>query len=71
MDCEGHSITLPKRHDLNAALHTRPLFGQDELAAAEVQAGLREKNRDLDWEGERAIKILVEAVKVAGDILQQ
>jgi hypothetical protein len=40
MDCEGDSITLPKGHDLGAALHARPLFGQDELAACEVLAGL-------------------------------
>ena len=36
MDGEGHSITLQKWYDLDAALHARPLFGQDELAAGEI-----------------------------------
>jgi hypothetical protein len=27
MHSEGHSITLPKRHDLDATLHARPLLG--------------------------------------------
>src|SRR5262245_65774848 len=61
---EGHRITLSKRHDLGAALHARPLFGQDELAAGEVHAGLREEDRDLDRECDIAVEILVEAVEV-------
>ena len=71
MDGEGHGIALPQRHDLGAALHARALFGQDELAAGEVHAGLGEQNRDLDRECEIAIEILVEAVEVTRDILQQ
>ena len=71
MDCEGHSITLPKRDDLNTTLHPRALFGQDELATCEVRAGLRKKNRDLNREGEISIKILVETVEIPRDILQQ
>jgi len=71
MDGEGHSITLPKRHDFSTALHARPLFGQNELATREVQAWLREKDRDLDWECEIAVEVLVEAIEVTWDILQQ
>ena len=56
MDCEGHSITLLQRYDLSAALHTRPLLGQDELATCEVRARLGEKNRDLDRECENRHK---------------
>jgi len=48
VDCEGHGITLPKWYDLGAALHAWPLLRQDELAACEVDAGLGEKNCDLD-----------------------
>ena len=40
MNGEGHGITLPKRYDLSAALHARPLFGEDKLAACEIRAGL-------------------------------
>lgn len=32
VDREGDSVTLAKRHDFNAALHTRLLFGQREFA---------------------------------------
>jgi hypothetical protein len=71
MDGEGHRIALPKRDDLSAALHARPLFGQHKLAACEVGAGLGEQNRDLNREREIAIEILVEAVEVPRDVLQQ
>src|SRR5262245_39529772 len=65
VDGKGYGITLPKRHDLGAALHARPLLGQDELAAGEVLAGLGQEDRDLDRKGEIAVEILVEAVEVA------
>src|SRR5215831_19763659 len=71
MDGEGDSITLSKGHNLGAALHARPLFGQDELPTGEIHAGLREENRDLDRECEIAVEILVQAVEVARDVLQQ
>jgi hypothetical protein len=68
---EGDGITLPKRYDLRAALHPWPLLGQHELATGEVHAGLREERGDLDRECEIAVEILVEAVEVAGDVLQE
>ena len=71
MNCKGHCIALPKWHDLGAALHTWPLFGQDELATGEVRAGLREKDRDLDREYQIAVEVLVKAVEITLDILQQ
>ena len=55
MDGEGHSITLQKWYDLGAALHARPLFGQDELATGEILPGLRQEDRNLDRECELAI----------------
>ena len=71
MDCKGHSITLPQWHDLGTALHARPLFGQDELATCKILARLGEQDRDLDRECEFAVEVLVEAVEVTWDILQQ
>ena len=71
MDGEGHRITLPKRDDLSAALHARPLLGQDELTAGEVGAWFGEESRHLNRKREVAIEILVEAVEVARDVLQQ
>ena len=70
MDSEGHSVTLLKRYDLSATLHTRPLFGEDKLSASEVLAGLREKNGDLNRKREIAIEILVETIEVTPHILQ-
>ena len=71
MDCEGHSISLPKGHDFDAALHARPLFGQDKLAPGEVLPGLREENCHLDREYEIAIDILMETVEITRNVLQQ
>ena len=66
-----HRITLPERYDLNAALHARPLLRQDKLPTCEVFFRLRKQRRDLDRECEIALEILVQAVEVARDILQQ
>jgi hypothetical protein len=71
VDGEGDRITLPKRYDLRTTLHPWPLFGQDELASCEIRAWLREQNRDLDRECQIAIAILMEAVEITRDILQQ
>ena len=71
MHGEDHGIALRKRHDFGATLPARPLFGQDELASAEIPARLRQQDRDLDREGELAVEILVQAIEVAGNVLQQ
>ena len=71
VDGEGHGIALGEGHHLDAALHARPLLGQREFAAGEVAARLRQQDRDLDRKGEVAVEVLVQAVEVAGDILQQ
>lgn len=55
MDCEGDGITLSKRHDVHAALHARPLFGQDKLTTGEIPPRLGQQNGHLDWESEFAI----------------
>ena len=70
MDREGHSITVLKGYHLDAALHARPLFGQDKLAARKVLARIGEENRDLDRECEIAVEVLVQAIEVARNILQ-
>ena len=71
MDCEGYSITLLKWYDLGTTLHARPLFGQDELATRKVLSWLGKENRDLDRECDITIEILMKAVEVTCDILQQ
>src|ERR1700733_13198397 len=71
VDREGHAIALAQRHDFRTTLHARPLFGQHELATREVLAWLGEKYGYLNRECEVTIEVLVQAVEVAGNILQQ
>jgi hypothetical protein len=70
VDRKGDSIALLERHDLGAALHAWPLFGQDELAACEVLVRLGEDDRDLDRECQICVEVLVEAVEIARHIPQ-
>ena len=71
MNGEGDGIALVKWNDFDAALHARALLGQHKIAAGEIVARLGKQNRDLDREGEVAVEILVQAIEVAGRILQQ
>jgi hypothetical protein len=41
VDRKDDGITLPKRNDLDAVLHTRPLFGQDEFATHKILSRTR------------------------------
>jgi hypothetical protein len=47
------------------------LLQQQELAALEIAAGLRELDRDLQRERQRSIQILVQAVEVARAVAEQ
>ena len=67
---EGHSVALPERHDLGAALHPRTLLCQDELAAREVPVWFGKKYRDLEREGEIPIQILVQTIEIPGGVLK-
>ena len=70
MDGKGYGIALPKRHDFSTALHGRPLLGEHKLAASEILARLREEDRNLDWECEITVEVLVQAIEVTRNILQ-
>src|ERR1700730_17398927 len=71
VDREGNGIALAQRNDLGTTLHPRALLGQDELAAGEIISRLGEKDRHLDRECEVPVEILMKAVEVARDVLQQ
>jgi hypothetical protein len=71
VDSEDRRIALAQRQDFNAGLHARPLLGQDKLAALEITARGRKQNSKLEREGVCAIKILMEAVMIAGTILEE
>src|SRR4051812_34580815 len=65
-----HRIALRERHHFGSRLHPRPLFGQHEFTTGEIAPGFREEYRDLQREHMLAIEVLVQAVVVAGAILQ-
>ncbi|ESY25690.1 hypothetical protein X750_03335 [Mesorhizobium sp. LNJC394B00] len=52
-------------------MHARALLGQHEFAAGEILAGLRQQDRHLQGKSEIAVEVLMEAVEVAGAILQE
>src|SRR4051794_31701029 len=45
MHGEHHGVTLAQRNHLGTRLHSRPLLGQHEFAAAEIPAGLGQQDR--------------------------
>ncbi len=69
--CKCYRITLPERNDLWTGLHARPLLCEHEFATGEVSSGLGKKKRDLDREYVLAIEVLMEAVIVAGLVLEK
>ena len=71
VDGEHHGIALAQRHHLDPRLLARALLGQHELAAGEVAPGLGQQDRHLQREDMLAVEILVQAVEVAGPVLQQ
>jgi hypothetical protein len=71
MDGERHGVALAQRNDLGAALHPRPLFGQHELTAREVLFRLGKENRHLERKFEVAVKILMQAIEVARNVLEE
>jgi hypothetical protein len=71
MHGKGHRVAPPQGHHGGARLHARPLLGEDELAAGEVLVRLRQQDRDLQGEDVLAIEVLMQAVEIAGTVLQQ
>jgi hypothetical protein len=67
---EHHTVALSERHHFDARLHPRPLFGQHKFTALEIFGRIGEKDRDLQRENVLAVQILVQAIVVAGTVLQ-
>jgi hypothetical protein len=53
MDREHNGVSLAKWHDGHPGLHARPLFCQNEFAAREIVAWLRQEDRHLERENRR------------------
>ena len=68
---EHDGVTLLERDNLTARLHARPLLDQHELAAVEILFRPAQQHCRLQWEDHLAVEIAVEAVVVAGAVLQQ
>ncbi len=71
VDREDQGVPLPQRGDPGPRLHPGPLLGDHELPTGEVAARLGEQDRHLQREDVLAIEVLVQAVVVAGAVLQQ
>ena len=71
VDGEDDDFALMELDDGDAGLHAGALFGEDELAAGEVARGFGEKEGYLEGKDEFAIEVLVEAVVIAGAVLQE
>jgi len=71
MNCEGYCITLAEGNDLRPRLHARALFREYEFTADEIALRLGEQNRYLNGKHMLPIEVLMEAVVVAGAILEE
>jgi hypothetical protein len=71
MDSEGHGVSLRERDYVRARLHSRTLLGEHKLAAIEVRAGLGQQGRNLHGKHVGAVQVLVQAVVIAGVVLEQ
>src|SRR3954453_13643876 len=71
VDGEGNPIALAQRHHFGTALHARALFGEHEFAAVKIPPRLGEQDCDLKWESQIAIEVLMQAIEIAGHILEQ
>ena len=71
VDGKSDRIALAQWHDLGPALHSRSLFCQHKLATRKILSGFGEEDCHLKREREVAVKILVQAIEIAGYILQQ
>ena len=71
MHSKGHSISLAQWHHLRSGLHSWTLLSQHELAAREIPPRVGEQKGYLNRTDMLPIKILVQAVVIAGTILQQ
>src|SRR5436309_1553845 len=68
---EDHQLTLLGGDRLAARLRARPLLDQQEVATLVVDAPAAQEAGDLQWKGDVAVQILVQAVVSAGFVMQQ
>jgi hypothetical protein len=71
VDGEYHGIALAERHHMRPRLHARPLLGEQEFTAGKILPRPGEQNGHLQREDMLAVQVLMQAVIVAGAVLQQ
>jgi hypothetical protein len=71
VNCERYCVTLVEGNDLRPRLHARALFREDEFAASEIALWFGEQNRHLNGKHMFTVQILMEAVVVAGAVLEE
>jgi pentatricopeptide repeat protein len=71
VDREGHRVVLAKRNDIRSRLHTGPLLREHKVAAGEISLWLGKQDRHLNRKSVLPIEVPVEAVVVAGAVLEE
>src|SRR5262249_22663686 len=64
-------VALAKLNDFGTRLHARTLLRDHELTTGEVAPGVRQKDRDLEWENVLTVKILVQTVVIVDAVPKQ
>src|SRR5262245_25542990 len=71
VDGEDDAVASPERHHHGPRLHAGPLLRHHELAAREVLPGRGEECRELERKDVLPVEVLMEAVVVAGPVLEE
>ena len=71
VDREGDRVAPTQRNNLDPTLHAGSLLREYEFAARKVLTGLGEQYGHLNWEGEIAVEVLVQAIVVARLVLKK
>ena len=68
---ENRQIALPQLKDFDPRLHAGTLFGHDEVTAFEIATGFREQDCGLQRKDLFPVHVLMKAIEVPRNILQQ
>ena len=67
---ENEHCAAPRPENLGSALCSRALLDEHELAARIVRVRFAKEERQLEWEGNLAVEILVQRVKIADAVFE-
>jgi len=70
VDGKDHRVALVRREHLDARLPARLLLGEDEFAACKISTAFVQKGSYLKREEDIAVQVPVQAIIIAGAVLQ-